>query len=73
MRDMASDNRSIHPRVENGRTRHEKSNTSAAPKRSTIERKIAAITAHLEEHPDNKVAEGHLAKLKTRLASLPAA
>lgn len=61
-------NQSIHPRVVNGKTAHPKSNTSKRKRRGTVERVIAAITAHSERHPSDSMSRTRLSKLKAQLA-----
>jgi hypothetical protein len=58
------DDLSIHPRVFNGRTVAPKENTCKTADPNKRARTIAALEAYCEEHPNNKVAAGHLAKLK---------
>jgi hypothetical protein len=59
-------NESIHPRVQSGRTVHPKSHTRGVAKKSVLLRKIEAITAHMERHP-NACHASHLAKLTAKL------
>lgn len=61
---MANANLSIHPRVENGRTVHDKVNTCLSPLKGKRERLIANIEAHLERHPNDGVSAARLSKLK---------
>lgn len=60
---------SIHPRASGG---GKKVNTSKKPSRSVLERKIAAVEAHIERTGD-KTPHSHLSKLRERLKTLPAA
>lgn len=55
--------RSIHPRVEGGRAKHEKVNTRKSKSAETLEKLKAALSAHLATNPNDGVSKRHLAKL----------
>lgn len=57
---------SIHPRVKNGRTVHEKVNTSKSSTGAARDRAIAGLMGHLERHPNDAQSAGHLDKLNKR-------
>lgn len=59
--------KSIHPRVVGGSTRYAKVNTRKPKQKSTIERAIAGIEGHLENHPRDAMSQAHLVKLKGML------
>lgn len=61
---------SIHPRVWGPWKERRKKNTSERKKKATVERAIAGRERHLEAHPMDRVAKGHLEKLKQMLRSL---
>lgn len=56
---------SIHPRNRSStpNSKREKRNTCAAPKPETREKLRAALAAHVERHPHDKLSEGRLASL----------
>ena len=54
---------SIHPRCWGPFTKREIRNTCAAPKAGTLEKLRAALTEHLERHPDDQRSADRLAAL----------
>lgn len=58
-----ADGTSIHPRVENGRTRFPKSNSCGKPSPARRARVIAAIQKHCDQHPRDAVQARRLAAM----------
>jgi len=54
---------SIHPRVVNGHTVHEKKNTRKMKNPDVTARKIAAIEGHLDRQPGDAASRSYLLKL----------
>jgi hypothetical protein len=60
-------NYSIHPRVVNGRTVHEKVNTRGEPSKNRLKNVLEAIQTHLIVHPNDRLSQNHVAALKKRI------
>lgn len=58
----ARQNKSIHPRVVNGKTKFNKVNT-CTPKGKPNPKKIARMEEHIKEHPNDGASRKHLAAL----------
>jgi hypothetical protein len=59
---------SIHPRVENGRTRYKKVNTCLPPSQTKRERLIEVLSQRVEEHPRDLMAISRLKSLTNEVA-----
>lgn len=58
---------SCHPRVVNGRTAFPKVDTSKTLDKGKLAKRVAAVEAHLENHPGDGLSRLHLNKMKEKL------
>lgn len=58
-------NLSIHPRVVNGKTVHEKKNTRKSVNRDRLPRLIERMEEHLDRHPFDSATKEHLQKVRS--------
>lgn len=55
-------NNSIHPRVENGRTRYDTVNTAMPRRNGVSPAKRRRMETHMAAHPNDRATAGHLSK-----------